>query len=194
MIKTDPVFTYPEFSFYMEELVSSGKTSGNLQTQNLIDYTALNQRRMHRLNKTVKLHPELISLLKLNNTVQEWVVITEAWCGDSAQSLPVIAKMAEVSEKIDLKIILRDLNPQWMEKYHTNGSRSIPKLIAFDESGEELFTWGPKPAPAQQILIDWKKDPNGRDRQAYETELHTWYALDKTKTIQDEFLQILNRL
>lgn len=194
MIKHDPVYSYPEFSLWVEELVKFGKTSGNTQTQALAEYTALNKRRMSRLDKTLKLHPELISLLKLNNTVQEWVVITETWCGDSAQSLPVIAKIAEVSEKIDLKIILRDLNPEWMDKYHTNGSRSIPKLIAFDQSGEELFRWGARPAPAQQILLDWQNDPKGRDRKAYETELHTWYALDKTKTIQEEFLQILRNL
>jgi hypothetical protein len=38
-----------------------------------------------------------------------WMVISEGWCGDGAQLIPVFDKMvAESDGKIDMKIVLRD--------------------------------------------------------------------------------------
>lgn len=184
------VFAYEEFYEWVLELVLAGQTSGSSQTPGLINFTALNARRMSRLNKKVILHPELNRLLQEITEPQEWLVITEAWCGDSAQSLPVIARIAALSDKVNLKIVLREEHPQLMDQYLTNGSKSIPKLISFDKNGNEIFTWGPRPEPAQKIFLDWKKDPAGRDREVFEKELHTWYALDKSTSLQGEFVQI----
>ncbi len=78
-----------------------------------------------------------------------------------------------------------------MEKYHTRGSRSIPKLIAFSESGTELFTWGPRLAPAQELLLEWKAGKLNRSRADFEKDLHTWYTRDKGKTIQKEIRLLL---
>lgn len=186
-----PSYSYDEFYEWVLELVIAGKTSGSNQTEALSEFTALNAQRMSRLNKTLILHPELISILQNITQPQQWVVITEAWCGDSAQSLPVIARIAAVSEKINLKIVLREENPELMDKFLTNGSRSIPKLVSYDLEGEELFTWGPRPAAAQEIFMAWKKEPAGRDWKAFEKELHTWYARDKSLSLQKEFLEIL---
>jgi hypothetical protein len=41
-----------------------------------------------------------------------WLVISEGWCGDAAQLLPIINKMAVESGKIDLRIVLRDENEE----------------------------------------------------------------------------------
>ncbi|AVR45085.1 thioredoxin family protein [Christiangramia fulva] len=190
----NPIFTYKEFFEWMQSLAKAGKTSGDDQTQVLADFTALNCRRMSRLNKTLILNDELKKALDTISEVQEWIVITEAWCGDSAQNLPLIAKMADFSDTIELKIILRNKNPELMEKYLTNGSKSIPKLIVFNKSGKELFAWGPRPVPAQALLEEWKREPAGRNWEAFETELHTWYARDKARTIQQEFIEIFKNL
>lgn len=190
----EPVFSYIEFYEWTLQLVENKQTSGENQTEKLIDFTALNAKRMKRISKTTKLIPELENWVSELNKPQVWYLITEAWCGDSAQSLPVIGKIASAGDKIDLRVILRDKNPEFMEKYHTNGSQSIPKLAAFTEEGVELFTWGPRPEPAQEILRDWKENPNGRDHDAFAQELHAWYAKDKTQTIQQEFLAILKNL
>lgn len=187
-------FTYNEFYEWVLELVIAGKTSGKNQSQALSDFTALNARRMSRLNKTVILHPTLIALLQDIDQPQEWVVITEAWCGDSAQNLPVIARIAAVSDKINLKIVLREEHPELMDQYLTNGSKSIPKLISFDKSGKEIFTWGPRPEPAQKLFMGWKQEPSGRTWEIFEKELHTWYALDKTLSLQKEFAEIFKEV
>ena len=79
---------------------------------------------------------------------QLWMVLTEPWCGDSAFLLPVIAEAAALSDQVSLRILPRDENLDVMDQYLTDGSRSIPKLVAFSEDGEELFSWGPRPQAA----------------------------------------------
>lgn len=187
------VFDYKRFIHWVEELAAEGKTSGFTQNETLAHFTALNLKRMQRIYKTTPLNDALVQAINSLETVQHWYVITEAWCGDSAQNLPVIARIAEAaSGKIQLHIILRDENPAWMEKYHTNGSRSVPKLIVFDEHKKELFTWGPRPKEAQQLLLDWKQSPGGRSWNDFEKELHTWYAKDRSGSLQQELLQLVS--
>ncbi len=115
------------------------------------------------------------------------MILTESWCGDSAQISPYIA---EQNQRIDLRILLRDENLDIMDQYLTDGkSRSIPKLIAFDCQGNELFQWGPRPAEAQAFVIKAKQD--GIPKEHYLGKLHKWYASNKGKAIEDEFKKIL---
>ncbi len=140
------VFDYPGFSRWVEALVQVGKTSGLRQKEVLINFTALNLKRMQRIYKTTQLNKALELAVVNLKIPQHWYVITEAWCGDSAQILPVLARIAEsAAGKIQLHIFLRDENPEWMDCYLTNGNRSIPKLIAFDKNMKEIFTWGRAP-------------------------------------------------
>lgn len=183
---------YSEYMQWTKELVDEKKTSGHKQTEELVDFTALNLKRMERLDKTIELNKELKEKLAELPEKQTWYVLGEVWCGDSAQNVPLLGKMAEASNgKVDLYFIGRDDNPEWMDSHSTMGTRSIPKLIAFNEKGEELFNWGPRPAPAQEILYKWKAEPRGRSKDDFETELHTWYAKDRTQTLQKEFVELL---
>jgi hypothetical protein len=91
-----------------------------------------------------------------------------------------------------VKLILRDENLEIMDAYLTNGGRSIPKLIAFNsETQEELFTWGPRPQNAQELFMDFKTNPNGRTYADFSIEMQKWYAKDRTKSLQDEFVELL---
>jgi len=89
---------------------------------------------------------------------QLWMVLTEPWCGDSAFLLPIIAEAAALSEQIRLRILLRDNNLDVMDRYLTDGSRSIPKLVSFSEEGDERFTWGPRPEGARQRFAALKEN------------------------------------
>lgn len=185
-------YNYTEFLNFVVDLVDKNETSGLEQTDEHKSYTQLNLKRMERWNKTIVLDEELKTLLTQLKYKQTWVLITETWCGDSAQILPTIAKISEyASSKIDLKIILRDENPEWMNSYLTNGSRSIPKLISFNENGDELFQWGPRPQTAVSIFKKWKSNPNTISKEDFHLELHTWYAKDKGKELQMEILSLL---
>lgn len=176
--KVDKYYNYDEFATLVEQLVVEEKTTGPDQSERLVAFTKLNAQRMKRVIKTTKLSDELVDKLKSKPT-QIWWLITEAWCGDSAQNLPVFAKLAAASGgSIELRILLRDDNPEIMDNYLTNGGRSIPKLVA-QEGGEDIFTWGPRPQHGQDMLKEWKADPNGRSHDDFEQDLHAWYAKNR---------------
>lgn len=186
------VFGYDAFLALMKTLVSDGKTTGNNPSEKYIGFTALNKQRMERLEKTIILKPELEQIAGSILQKQNWYVITEAWCGDSAQNLPWLAAVSRASQgKITLQIILRDENPDWITKYHTQGTHAIPKLISFAADGKELFIWGPRPKPAMQMLYKWKAANPPVPKEHFEVELHTWHARDKGMHLQSEFETML---
>lgn len=189
------ILGYSQYMTFLRELVSKDKTSGEDQTASFIQFTKINLKRMERLNKTIDIQNNLKNVVENLGRKQIWYVIAEVWCGDCAQNLPVIGKLAELSNGlIDLRIIQRDENPNWMEKYSTNGAKAIPKLISFNSFGQELFTWGARPRPAQELLNNWKSNLDGISWDAFETQLHTWYAQDKTITQQNEFYEKLQSI
>lgn len=184
-------FTYAEYMDLMTQLVDDNRTTGPNQTVSLIDFTTLNLRRMTRLNKTLKLSNSLKDTLANRKDVQHWIVISEAWCGDAAQNLPILNLIAESTDKISLDIILRDENEDIIDAFLTNGGRSIPKLIALDEDSNVLFTWGPRPQRAQDMFIEHKKHPEVQTAEEFKLSLHTWYSKDKSAEVQKEFLALL---
>ncbi len=172
-------FSYETFLNLAASLLKENKTTGNNQSDEYLHYSRLNLQRMKRWNKTYSLPEDFME--KLNHVApQHWFVITEAWCGDSAQNLPVIAKIAASSEgKISLKIVLRDDNPGIIDQYLTNGSKSIPILAAFGRNGNRIFRWGPRPEAAQALMAAWKNDPNPKSFEDFELEMHNWYHQNK---------------
>ncbi|WP_144603362.1 thioredoxin family protein [Algoriphagus algorifonticola] len=183
--------TYFEYREMVKQLVLENKTTGPNQSEAYLEYTRMAAQRMHRWDKTAKVSPEMEELI-LGVPPQIWLVITEAWCGDAAQTIPYMNKLAEVNPKIQLRLVLRDENPELMEQYLTNGARSIPKLIALSPGlKKEYFTWGPKP----QFLLDrqraYKLDPQGLSSKEFTEGTHLWYARDKNQSLEKE---LMNRI
>ena len=184
--------SYSTYKALIVRLLSQGKTTGKKQSAELTEYTKLNIHRMGRLEKTVSIADDLASLLVAYKKPLVWLVLTEAWCGDVAQNLPVLNKMAELSPLIELKILLRDENSEIMNNYLTNGGTAIPKLICFQkDNGKEMGTWGPRPEPVQQMVMDFKNSGEKDYKQLIE-KAQLWYAKDETATIQAEFNTLLN--
>lgn len=171
---------------------TEGKTSGETQSDSLIEYTRLNAHRMKRITKTTKISEELEVQMSGLTSRQTWIVFSETWCGDAAQNLPIISKIAELSELVELKVIFRDEHPALMDRFLTNGGRSIPKLVAVSEHDEVLFTWGPRPSTAQEMVMDWKSSPEPRKPYAeFVVELQKWYTQDKSASLQKEFFELV---
>ena len=189
----EQAYTYPEYLELIHQLVQEGKTTGPKQTPSLAEYTRLNSHRMKRLGKTVKLTPELVSAVETLPANLKWLVITEGWCGDAAQIVPLIDALAQLRPDIELKLILRDEHLEVMDAYLTEGSRSIPKWIILDENWETLTSWGPRPAPLQQRLKEYKQQPD-KPYAEFAQELQLWYNKDKTQTIQGEMVELLKKI
>lgn len=182
--------TYNQYLNLIENLLAEGKTTGPKQSDALTHYTKINMHRMKRIDKTIDLSEQFeVTFGELEND-WIWLVITEAWCGDAAQNLPVIHKIADAAAQIDLKIILRDEHPDVMDVFTTNGSRSIPKMVCLQKDTLEVVgTWGPRPIPAQKLVQELKNKMSGKE---YAKRLHKWYALDKTRHLQQEFLELIS--
>lgn len=184
-------YSYEEYRNFVTSLVKEGKTTGNDQSEAMIHYTELNEARLHRLDKTMHVTDEVQSFLEKINRKYIWLVIAEGWCGDAAQILPVINKMAQVSDKIDLRIVLRDDNNDLMNMFLTNGTKSIPKLIIIDKETEEVVDhFGPRPQGAKQLILDYKATHGIVDETA-KIELQKWYLTDKGVSTQNEIIALM---
>lgn len=187
----DKSLTYSEYIQLTDKLLAENKTTGPDQSVAMVDYTKLNRQRISRIEKTIHLKPELIDLLQNVFRPMYWVVLSEPWCGDAAQNLPIIAKMADASPSIQLCILLRDENADVMDAYLTNGARSIPKLICLDQKTmEELGQWGARPQAAHELLLEHKKNLT-ETKAEFINKLQLWYKNDKGNSIQKEFMSLI---
>lgn len=181
-------FTYEAYRALGIQLFEAGKTTSDdpaYNTAEILEYTKVNMARMKRLDVQTVVLPFLAEALAAVERPQRWVLISESWCGDAAQIVPVLAKVAAHSPAIGLEVILRDKNLPIMDLFLTNGGRSIPKLIAVDAvTNEVLGHWGPRPANIQEQFLAWKAE--GLEFAVFSQLLHAWYANDKTVSIQEE--------
>ena len=182
------VYSYSEYRTQVDENVLKMESSD--VEEKMLHYTKMNVQRMKRIEKTTVLNEELIAALQSVQEDWTWFVLTEGWCGDAAQNVPVIAKMADLSPHITLKLVLRDDHEELMNQYLTEGGKSIPKLICINNAGKELGVWGPRPEAPQQMMRDYKASGD-TDYQKLVERMQLWYAKDKTAAIQAEFIALL---
>lgn len=185
--------SYQEYVTLMSTLTQTGKATGPNQTESLINYTKLNNQRMTRLTKTTKLDEATETALSSISRPQTWLIITESWCGDAAQVVPLLQKMADTSDQIDPRFVLRDENLELMDEFLFRGGRSIPKLILLDENHEVLGSWGPRPQEAQMLFDNWKKEENPRPYTEFSVELQKWYLKDKGQSTFSEIVAMIER-
>lgn len=184
--------SYPTYRKMVSDLLEKGKSTGPNQSADLLNYSTLNDARMNRLDKKTTLTDATISALKNTKKTQTWLLITEGWCGDAAQIGPVINKMSLESDKVDLKVVLRDKNEELMNQFLTNGSKSIPKLVVLDKNNEVISSWGPRPSVATKMVNDYKEKHGGLDAN-FKKELQVWYNKNKGENIQEDVVAFLEQ-
>jgi Thioredoxin len=183
------VMTFHEYLTCIEDLFHQGLATGNHQGEDYLEYTKMNLQRMHRWEKTY--HPSeamLESLSRIQHN-QRWYIITEGWCGDSAQNLVAIEHIASSSPFVSTHYLFRDENPAWIERFHTEGAHSIPKVIMVNDAEEVISTWGPRPSGAAQAIVEWKTQD--LPLATWKPLLHKWYADDKQHALERDFMQII---
>lgn len=189
-------FSFAAWTEHVEALLAEGKTTGPNQSEAYVDFTRLNQQRAHRVYKTTQITPALQAAVEGLQKPYTWMVIAEAWCGDVPQNMPVIAKVAELNPRIHFEIILRDDNPTVMDLFMTNGGRAVPILVVMDgETGEVITHWGPRPAPAQKMVMDYKHQTGDKPPYSeFVKDVQLWYHHDGTQTLQAELLKLVQGL
>lgn len=183
--------SYPEYRKIIANLLQEEKASGAIQSEALVNYSRLNEARMHRLDKKIVIDNLIFSKLKSIQSQYIWLVIAEGWCGDAAQLLPIFHKMSEVSNLIELKIVFRDENQDLMNLFLTNGSKSMPKLIILDKKSLNVIAdWGPRPKGAIELIQNYKEKFGVID-DTIKAELQMWYLHDKGLSTQKEIIELL---
>lgn len=182
--------TWKEYVQLFEEIIQNPAPFAPYDNPAYFNYLKLNYARQNRWLKRGGILPELVELIH-SLPEQEWILITEPWCGDAAHSNPFIKMMADINPKISLQVVLRDTPPFLIEHYLTNGGKAIPKLIIRDKNDHDVAVWGPRPEPCQVIFIELKK--RNADFEEQKVALQNWYNSDNGQTIQQEFLQVFSK-
>lgn len=179
-----------EYRTLFETILGNETNEAPYDSAAYLNYVKLNRSRMKRWKKQGVINETLEQTIRNIKQPQKWVLITEPWCGDAANSIPYIEKMAALNPNITVDVQLRDSDSE-IDSYLTNGGKSIPKLIVRDEQNNDLFTWGPRPVEAQ-ALVQKQKQSDAPADEKYVEILH-WYKDDKGVSIQEELLTLLTK-
>lgn len=186
--------SYQAYRDLVNQLTKVNSNTGIEKNEALANYTKLNDRRMKRWDKTIKV-PETAQLrISEFNKKITWLVITESWCGDAAHVLPALNKVAEFNDNITFKVVLRDENPELMDLFLTNGGKAIPKLIMIDDAtGDVVNTYGPRPSEATTYVSRFKAK-HGALTPEFKEDLQHWYNKDKGQNVIDDVTEMLCQL
>jgi len=136
---------------------------------------------MHR----IAVLPAWVTGMDLSASPRRLLVLAEDWCGDASNSIPVLAKLVEQVPGLELRVLRRDEHPELMDRYLTNGSRSIPIVIALDAGFRELGHWGPRPRELQAwVMANRAAVPKA---ELY-PQVRKWYARDRGESTLREVL------
>lgn len=183
-------YSYEEYRALIKKLLSENKSTGENQSEEIYNYSALNDKRMDRLDKKTTLEESTENKLKEITENYTWLLISEGWCGDAAQNVPVINKMATVNNNINLRIVLRDENLELMDEFLTNGGRAIPILLILDKNKNVIATWGSRPSEATKMVEEYKEKHDKLDAE-FKKNLQVWYNKNKGKNLQEDMLKTL---
>jgi hypothetical protein len=187
----EKAISYQDYRDLVKRLVNDNSTTGNDKNKDLVNYTMLNDRRMRRWDKMIKVSDDSKQRIVHFEGSVTWLIITESWCGDAAHVIPALSKVAELSSNIEVKLVLRDENELLMNQFLTNGGRSIAKLIMVDNTtGDVINTYGPRPAEATKLVDDYKKKHGGLTPE-FKENLQVWYNKDKGQSVIQDALRLL---
>jgi thiol-disulfide isomerase/thioredoxin len=182
---------YEEYRLMVSNLALEGKSTGSIESQEMSDFTRLNDQRMKRLDKTIKIDVGSESKITAVTKKITWLVLTESWCGDAAQTIPVMNKIAELNGNISFRLLLRDENLELMEGFLSNGAMAIPKLISIDDAtGKIIGEWGSRPSLATKMVQDYKSK-YGNLTAEFKQDLQLWYNKDKGRNTVSDLLSLL---
>ncbi len=153
-------------------------------------YTHINKKRSERVAKTFKLSEDRIIEIQSLPYDFKVLVISEVWCGDAAQLVPIFQKIFDYM-KVSIRYISRDSYPELMQEYLTHGSASIPILVAMDETAKEIFRYGPRPEKAMKMLAIHKENPEVYTKEEFQMDLQKFYNKDKGESIYQELYQLM---
>ncbi|WP_282123180.1 thioredoxin family protein [Algibacter mikhailovii] len=186
--------SYKSYRALVKQLAEDSSSTGLEKTKAFANYTKLNDKRMARWDKTIKVPKIAQDIISEFNHTITLLVITESWCGDAAHVIPVLNKITELNSNLSLRLVLRDENPELMDRFLTFGNKSVPKVIIIDnESGAVIQTYGPRPTEAANYVRRFKSK-HGTLTPHFKEDLQHWYNNDKGQNVIQDVTQLLSQL
>jgi len=147
------------------------------------------QMKLHALHeRRAEIADEAVEAVR-SAMIDHVLAITEPWCGDSLAIFPVVSALFRRAGS-EVHVILRDEHTDLIDQFLTRGGRAIPIVLALDEGYQMRFRWGPRPAPAQQMLEEHRESVEaGRVKKAeVHKRIRSFYGRDRGRTIVAEIL------
>lgn len=158
--------------------------------QQYIETVEANRDLWHGLFQRVRVPDDLVAAARSCGGTWRMVALSEDWCGDAVNTLPVLARFA-AEAGWDLRVLERDDNPDLMDAHLTGGtSRSIPVVIVYDEDFREVGWWGPRPRDLQRWV---REEGMALSKEERYTEVRRWYARDRGRTTVREVMELFCR-
>ena len=174
------------FEQYVKDLEDEILSDNNLEFK---PYYELNKKRMERIVNTYRVQEAQMKEFKELNYSGKLLIITEGWCGDAAQSLPVIYRF--FGENMEIKIVYRDQNEDLMNQYLTNGSKSIPIVLILNEHMEVVAHWGPRPEFGNDLFYQHKNNEEAYPKEKLMEDMQMAYNKDKGAAIIEEIIKTI---
>lgn len=185
----EEAISFEEYFKRTEDVINKEESALTESEKNMFEYYKLGVQRMSRMLKVYKPNEEQLQRLKEKNFKGKFLVITEGWCGDAGQTVPAVSMFFE--GKNEVRIAYRDENPELIDQFLTNGTRSIPIVVILDENEEVIAHWGPRPAYGIELLKKHKENPETYSKQQFYNDIQVYYAKNRGVDVIDEILELI---
>ena len=134
-------------------MVTNERFMQGMTFQQYLDQMGTNKEKFLEFLKEIKIKPEDREALKKLGKKLNVLVITEDWCGDALYNFPVLAKLVEGNPNVEMRVFLRDKNPDLTDQYLNQGIyRSIPVFAFFDEKMKEVARFIERPPKVTEVI------------------------------------------
>ena len=117
------------------------------------------------------------------------LVITENGCSDSANSVPVLARIVESAPNLEMRLVNSAMGRPWMDKHRTpDGRTATPTVLVLDEEFRIRSAWIEQPKELQAF---WLPIIARKESSARFGEKMTWYAKDEGRAIMRELVEAI---
>lgn len=185
----DKGISFEEYFKRTEETTTKNEAELPAEEKEKLEYYRLGLQRMSRMLKVYRSEANQVKTLEEKNFKGKLLIISEGWCGDASQSVPAISLFFK--GKNEVRIIYRDENPELIDQFLTNDTRSIPIALILNEKNEAIAHWGPRPAYGIELLKKHKDTPEAYPKSQFYNDLQVYYAKNKGLDVINEILELI---
>lgn len=131
------------------------------------------------------------NLTKRAKIMGEWrlLVVAEDWCGDSANTIPYLARLVEDMPAVEMRVVDSDAGSSLMEAHRTpDGRGATPTVLLLDTQGEIAGCWIERPTELQRWYLE---NESTVEREELLRQKYAWYDEDLGRTTMAEVVEMI---